>query len=114
LGGPADPGRELKISRYVRAGGLLRAKFLHVRASGLLRGSFAARAELSLAQREASTVVARERFGLSLLTKQTRGWKGTAMHSNLVDVFKDALFWGIMAIGISPTVLAGALLVWLQ
>jgi hypothetical protein len=36
------------------------------------------------------------------------------MHSNLLDVFKDALFWGIMAIGISPIVLAGALLVWLQ
>ena len=42
-----------------------------------------------------------------------RGWKGTAMHRSL-DVFKDALFWGIMAFGVSPIVFGGALLVWLH
>lgn len=35
------------------------------------------------------------------------------MHCNL-DVFKDALFWGAMAFGVSPIVLSGALLVWLH
>jgi hypothetical protein len=34
------------------------------------------------------------------------------MHRNL-DVFKDVLFWGIMAVGVSPIVVSGALLVWL-
>jgi hypothetical protein len=37
----------------------------------------------------------------------------SAMHRNL-DVFKDALFWGAMAIGVSPIVFGGALLVWLH
>ena len=35
------------------------------------------------------------------------------MDRNL-DVFKDALFWGTTAIGVSPIVFGGALLVWLH
>ena len=72
----------------------------------------AAHTELSSAQSEATTPAS---ASLSIvLTKQTqRGWKETAMHRNL-DVFKDALFWGIMAFGVSPIVFGGALLVWLN
>ena len=32
---------------------------------------------------------------------------GTHMHHNL-DIFKDALFWGAMLVGVLPTALVGA------